>query len=263
MKNISVWASKNQKLAITFIVIIELLKITLGAMIGNYFLPFLSNTTIEICTLVIIFIVSFVQINYQLKAPELSKIALRKFRLKSTGLILLSSLFLAILAGSHFNNLGYSLDNQLFAYAGETIKIDSSQTQNNTSVFEKIVQQKQFSQKKHQVSQNKTSENSTNNTGKRVGYVLLFLLSLVLTYFGLYLTCAIACGGYGFWAILVFLLTTGIFSSGIYFLMKAFRKTLKTQKEMTHEEKKKERKRFFATWGIITAIVGLLMLILP
>jgi hypothetical protein len=83
---------QKPKKTIAFIIIIELLK---GA-IGNDFLPIFSNTTIELSVLVIVFIINFVQINYQEKASELSKIAHCQFRIKSTEIIFLSSFFLAI-----------------------------------------------------------------------------------------------------------------------------------------------------------------------
>lgn len=261
MKTISIWASKNQKLAIAFIVIIELLKIIFGAAIGNDFLPTFSNNTIEISFLVIVFFVSFVQINYETEAPFLNKNAHRKLRLKSTGIIFLSTFFLSILLGNYFKNLGYSIDNQLVSYAGVTIKTDSTQQNANLTVFEKIVKVKQFSQNNKPFFLKKTTENSTSDGGKRFGYVLLFVLSLVLTYVGLALSCSLACSNYAVWAILAFLATLGILSGGIYFLIKVFREVIKPSKEMTHEEKRKERKKFFAIWGIVTAAVALFILI--
>lgn len=259
MKTISIWASKNQKWAIAFIIIIELLKGLIGAAIGNDFLPTLSNATIELSVIVIVFIISFVQINYRYHAPELSKVVHHKLRLKSTAIIFLSSFLLAILLGNHFKGLGYSINNQLISYAGVTIKTDSVQKQETLTVFEKTI--KQSIHKKHQLFSKQTTENSTNDNGKRIGYVLLFILSLALSYIGIALSCSIACSGYGVFAILALLLTLGILSGGIYFLMKAFKKTIKPSKEMTREERKKERKRFFAIWGIVAAVFALLLVL--
>ena len=261
MKTISIWASKNQKWAIAFIIIIELLKGLMGAAIGNDFLPTLSNATIELSVIVIVFIISFVQINYRHHAPELSKVVHHKLRLKSTGIIFLSSFLLAILLGNHFKGLGYSINNQLISYAGVTIKTDSVQKQETLTVFENAIKQNQSSHKKHQLLSTQTTENSTNDNGKRIGYVLLFILSLALSYIVIALSCSIACSGYGVFAILALLLTLGILSGGIYFLMKAFKKTIKPSKEMTREERKKERKRFFAIWGIVAAVFALLLVL--
>ncbi|WP_394996149.1 hypothetical protein [Emticicia sp.] len=261
MKTISIWASKNQKKAIAFIIIIELLKGLMGAAIGNDFLPTLSNATIELSVLAIVFFISFVQINYQHQAPELSKANHYKFRINNTASIFLSSFLLAILLGNHFKNLGYSIENQLVSYAGVTIKADSVKQQETITVFEKAIKQSQIINKNHQLFSKQTTENSTNDTGKRIGYALLFLLSLVLSYFGVALSCGIACSGYGVFAILALLLTLGILSGGIYFLIKAFKKTIKPSKEMTHEEKRKERRKFFAIWGIVTAAFALLIVL--
>lgn len=171
----------------------------------------------------------------------------------------MSSFLLSVLSGNHFKNLGYSVNNQLFSYAGVSIKADSVQQPQALTVFEKYIKQKHNLNKKQRLSLQQITENSTNDTGKRVAYVMLFMLSLILTYFGLYLSCSLACGGYGVLAILAFLLTIGIFSGGIYLLMKSFRKVIKPINEMTHEEKKKERKRFFTIWGIVTAVIAILI----
>lgn len=55
-------------------------------------------------------------------------------------------------------------------------------------------------------------------TGKRVGFVLLFVLSLVLLYGSVALACSIACSGYGFLAAVVYLLGLGFLAGGIFFL---------------------------------------------
>jgi hypothetical protein len=254
MKTISIWANKNQKLAITFIVIIELLKGVFGAAIGNDFLPSFSNATIEIWVLAIVFFVSFVQINFEIEAPFLNKIAHRKLRLRSTGIIFLSTFFLSILLGNHFKNSGYSIDNQLVSYAGVTIKIDSTQQVGTSTFFEKVIKAKQFSQNNKPLFSKKTTDDGTNNTGKRVGFALLFLLSLVLTVLGIYLSCGIACSGYGFWAVLVLLLTLGVHLFGIYFLMRTFSKVMKPWREMTPKERRKEIGKTIATWGVFNLV---------
>ena len=260
MKTISIWASKNQKLAIAFIIIIELLKGLMGAIIGNDFLPIFSNVTIELSVLLIVFIISFVQINYRHQAPELSKVACHKLRIKSTAIVFLSSFLLAILLGNHFKDIGYSINNQLVSYAGVTIKTDIVRQQETSTVFEKVIKQNQTIHKKRQLFSKQTTENSTNDTGKRVGYVLLFMLSLVLSYFGVALSCSIACSGYGVFAILLLLLTVGIFSGGIYFLIKSFRKVIKPSKQMTNAEKKKELKRFLSIFGVVVAAIALIII---
>jgi MFS family permease len=261
MKTISIWASKNQKLAIACIIIIELSKGLMGAAIGNDFLPIFSNATIELSVLILIFFISFIQINYRHQAVNLSKERSHQLRLKSTAMIFLSSFLLAILLGNHFKGLGYSIDNQLVSYAGVTIKTDSVQQKETKTVFEKIIKQNQKSHTKEQLFSNNKTENSSNDTGKRIGYILLFVLSLALTYVGVALSCSIACSGYGVLAILALLLTLGILSGGIYFLIKSFKKTIKPSKEMTHDEKKKERRKFFAIWGIATAVFALWVLL--
>jgi hypothetical protein len=98
-------------------------------------------------------------------------------------------------------------------------------------------------------------------SNRRIGYVLLFLLSLVLTYAGLYLTCGVLCSGYGVLALLIFLTSLGVLSGGIYFLIKAFSNPVKPIPMMSREEKRKERRKFFLVWGILSLATGIFLLI--
>lgn len=62
------------------------------------------------------------------------------------------------------------------------------------------------------------TDQTERQTGKRVGFVLLFVLSLVLLYGSVALACSIACSGYGFLATVVYLLGLGFLAGGIFFL---------------------------------------------
>lgn len=257
MKNISIWASKNSKKAIGLIILIELLKAIFGIIIGNELLPVLSIPMIELVVLLIVFFVSYWQINDEYQVLELNKNNRYSFRVFKTATVFLCTFLLSILVGNYFKRVDYRIDSQWNSYAGVTTKKDSVNVAESLSFFEKVIQQKH----NFETNTQKLSKTQTNDTGKRVGYVLLFMLSLILTYFGAVLSCSLACSSYGFFAILAFLLTLGILSGGFYFLIKSFRKTIKTSKEMTHEEKKKERKKFFTIWGVVTAIIALLIVI--
>jgi MFS family permease len=205
----------------------------------------------------IVFFVSYWQINDEYQVLELNKNNRYSFRVFKTATVFLCTFLLSILVGNYFKRVDYRIDSQWNSYAGVTTKKDSVNVAESLSFFEKVIQQKH----NFETNTQKLSKTQTNDTGKRVGYVLLFMLSLILTYFGAVLSCSLACSSYGFFAILAFLLTLGILSGGFYFLIKSFRKTIKTSKEMTHEEKKKERKKFFTIWGVVTAIIALLIVI--
>lgn len=234
------------------IVIIEFTKSIIGFNIGHHFLPSFSPSFIELAVLVIVFLITFVQTSYQHQTEVLSKEAHRRLRLRSTTTLFVCSLFLSILLGNHFKGLGYSINSISGANAAVTIPADSVQTSPTNESKDK--------KHKFRLFAKKTADDNP-YSGRRIGYVLLFLLSLVLSYFGVYLTCSIACSGYGVLAVLTFLITLGIFSGGVYFLIKAFSKKIRPYATMNKEEKKKERKKFFILWGILSAIAGLFILI--
>ena len=255
MNVISIWASQNTKKAIILIIIIEFVKNSIGFDIGHNFLPTFSPAFIELAVLGIVFLITFLQINYKYQAPILSKEVHSQLRLRSTGIIFLSSLFLSILLGNHFKGLGYSINSVFIANAAVTMPADSVQ-----NVTTEVIKEKKHSLKsKLRLFSKKTADGPYGN--KRIGYVLLFLLSLVLTYGGLVLSCSVLCSGYGVLSVLTLLVTVGVFSGGIYFLIKAFSNPVKPLSTMTREEKKKERKKFFILWGVLSAAAGILLLI--
>src|SRR6218665_1963980 len=137
MNVISIWASRNTKKAIAFIVIIEFAKSIIGFDIGHNFLPTLSSSFIELTVLGIVFLVTFVQANYKYQAQTLGKEAHRQLRLRSTGIIFLSSLFLSVLMGNHFRGLGYSVNSVFIANAAVSMPADSVQTTSTTQIKEK------------------------------------------------------------------------------------------------------------------------------
>jgi hypothetical protein len=69
------------------------------------------------------------------------------------------------------------------------------------------------------------------------------------------------CSGYGVLSVLALLVTLGVLSGGIYFLIKAFSSPVKPFSNMTREEKKKERKKFFILWGVLSVAAGILLLV--
>ncbi|GAA4418240.1 hypothetical protein GCM10023187_51470 [Nibrella viscosa] len=96
----------------------------------------------------------------------------------------------------------------------------------------------------------------SDRTATRVGYVLLFLAGLVLAYGAAALACNLACAGYGFASVMVLLLGTGILAGGAYFFGRAVDKNMKFYRDMTPEERKREKRRFFRTWGgVLIALI--------
>lgn len=96
--------------------------------------------------------------------------------------------------------------------------------------------------------------------GKRAGFVLLFLLSFPLMFFATGLACSIACSGYGFLAVIVFLLGLGFLAGGIYFLGRATDKQMKRLRDMAPDERQRTGRRFWLSWVILSGLFAVLLL---
>ena len=259
MKAISIWASQNQKKAILLIIVFEVLKCLIGFDIGHNFLPGLSSGAIELSVLGLVLLITFVQNDYQHRANTLSKESHRRFRLRSTGVIMVSSLFLSILVGNHFKGLGYSVRSVFVANAAESVTTTTADISKNGA--DNTVTEKK--EKKGLLSRlfGKRTSSANPKSNSRITYVLLFLLSLLLTYAGLIITCSLACGGFSILAVLTFLISLGVLSAGIYFLIRAFKKDIKPLQSLSKEEKKKERNNFFIIWVLLGAAIALVALL--
>ncbi len=82
-------------------------------------------------------------------------------------------------------------------------------------------------------------QKATDQTGKRLGFILLFLAGLVIAGYAVGLACNLTCAGNGTAAFLVGLLGTGILAGGFFFLSRAFGKVIKPWKEMIRPERKR------------------------
>ncbi|WP_018619410.1 hypothetical protein [Spirosoma luteum] len=78
-----------------------------------------------------------------------------------------------------------------------------------------------------------------NQAGKRVGFVLLFLLGIILSGYAVGLACNLACAGNGAFAFVVALLGTGILAGSFFLLSRAFGKVVKPWKQMNRLERKR------------------------
>ncbi|MBA4849111.1 hypothetical protein [Emticicia sp. BO119] len=257
MHLISIWAGRNTRKAISLIVIFEFVKSIIGFSIGHNFLPGLSTSFIETAVLGLVFLITFVQANYKYQSQKLNKEVHRRLRLTSTGLLFLSSLFLSILLGNQLRGLGYSTNSFFAAKAAVTIPSDSIHTTTTSLIVQKSNRPLKH---KFRLFSKKTADDDP-YSNRRIGYVLLFLLSLVLTYIGVYLTCGVLCSGYGVLALLIFLTSLGVLSGGIYFLIKAFSHPVKPISTMSGNEKRKERRKFLLTWGILSLATAIFLLI--
>lgn len=112
----------------------------------------------------------------------------------------------------------------------------------------------------HQAQLTSRRTSDENQTGKRIGYVLLFLLSIGLTYVSVGLACNLACSGYGALALLVFLLGMGILAGGIFFLIRSFENRIAPLKEMDKPQRRRTLRRFWLTWLTLIGVVAVYLL---
>jgi hypothetical protein len=98
-------------------------------------------------------------------------------------------------------------------------------------------------------------------TGKRIGFVLLFVLGLALTYVTVGLACGLACAGYGFFAVITLILSLGFSAGGIFFLNRSFQQVIKPMREMDRSERRRTLRPFWIAWAALISIVGIVLLL--
>lgn len=235
------WASQNIRLAMALIILIEIVKFGIGFYLGKNALPIISSNSASIFVLIIA-ISSFVfQSFFSEKAQSISRKAAFPYVFKGNLILFISSFLLSSIVGNQWTRIENPTDK---AAVFATLTVEHRNDINVDSLLQAVEEEQRLS-----ISQKPTKEEvSSNDDLKRLGYFLLFVLATLLTYFGLILACSIACSGYGVLAVLVLLLDVGIFSGGIYFLLKVFRKgKIKKWKEMSKPERKKEWRRYLKT----------------
>ena len=247
---VSKWASKNIVLSVGLIILFQFLQIFLGIKIGSGWFPSISSDDLTMVCILIFSLIFTLQKRFSDLYNNLDKIHKYGPMLRYNVLVFLSTFVLSLAFGAHLNSLENPARNiQLSATEHHNI-IDST-----THV---LIQKALEKQKVNAAIQTET----TKDTGKRVVYFLLFLLSLILTYFIAVMACSLACSGYGVVAILVLLLGQGVLGSGIYFFLKIFRKGfIKKWKQLDIKEKKKERKRYWLTLLISSLAFWLFILL--
>lgn len=101
-----------------------------------------------------------------------------------------------------------------------------------------------------------------NQTGKRIGFVLLFLLGIVLSGYAVGLACSLACAGNGVVAFMVGLIGGGIFVSSFFLLSRAFDKIIKPWKLTSRPERKRVYLRallLLLSFWIVSTLLGQLV----
>ncbi|MCP9754477.1 hypothetical protein EGI26_04780 [Lacihabitans sp. CCS-44] len=247
---LSKWASRNIVLSVGLIILFQFLQIVLGVKMGREFLQSISTYELGIVCLLLFSLVFTLQKRFGVVYKHLPKIQQYVPLLRYNSIIFLCTFMLSIALGGHLNTL-----------ENPSRSIQLSATEHSTKLDSTLNAHIQQALEKQKTAVADTSE-TKKDTGKRILYLLLFLLSLVLTYFIAVMACSLACSGYGVVAILVILLGQGVLGSGVYFFLKMFRKGfIKKWKELDTKEKKKERKRYWLTLLISSLAFWLFILL--
>lgn len=248
---ISKWASKNIVLSVGLIILFQFLQIFLGIKIGRGLFQSITSYELTILCIFLFSLIFTLQKRFGVLYKEISKIQIYRSKLRYNVLIFLSTFIFSLAFGAHLN----SLENP-----SRNIQLSATEHHNNTDSTTHVLIQKALEKQKVNAA---THTETTKDTGKRLIYFFLFLLSLVFTYLIAVMACSLACSGYGAVAILVLLLGQGVLGSGIYFFLKIFRKGfIKKWKELDIKEKKKERKRYWLTL-LISSLAFWLFILLP
>jgi heme/copper-type cytochrome/quinol oxidase subunit 4 len=247
---ISKWAAKNVILSVGIIIVLEFFKIFLGIKVGKGLFASISSNDFLILCILMFSLVFTLQKRYKRLYSQLSTKDAYAGLIKYNTAIFLSSFILSISLGAHLNSLEHPTRN---------IHLSASEHQANSDSTKHALLKQALEKQQNGPS---IAEQKPSDTGRRVVYFLLFLLSLVLTYIAAVFACSIACSGYGVAAILVILLAQGVLGSGIYFLLKVFRRGfIKKWKETSHEQKKREKKKYWLTLLISTLAFWLFILL--
>lgn len=253
MKNVSQWANTHARLAIGLIACFEFVNGYIGIYLGRWVLPSAFESAYVWGSALVVLGVIWLRQRYAFLSASADKNQAYGLRVNTLRGLFFCNLLMFILLGGIVQHRPISkwlppvtqaaLHEVRSEHPGNTPK------KNHPSL-------RQF--KKELRSKIKETGSPT---AKRVGYVLLFLLSCVLAYLAAALACQLACSNAGLLAVLVALLGLGILAGGLYFLFKAFRKDLKPYKDMDRAEQKQEWKRFLTLWLVVT--IAFILLALP
>ncbi|MFT5886400.1 MAG: hypothetical protein ACI9IP_002867 [Arcticibacterium sp.] len=166
------------------------------------------------------------------------------------------SLTLMLCSGLLFFSLGGLFSDKSPSFDGNYILANDVRTTLKTGTLQEIIEKQKSPTVYHQKLEKKKGN-------RKLLHILLFVLSLVLTYGGLILSCTLGCAGYTVFAWLGIITTLGFLGGGIFFLIKALSKRRPIgYRNLSKSQRKKEWKNFFLTWAGVVASALLALLII-
>jgi uncharacterized membrane protein YkvI len=240
---ISIWASQNIRKAQVLLFLSEVSRFLIAIFLGKSLLPRLGVNEFFILSILLLGLV-FVLLKSKTKRSDFRAYAKK-------GLALLSCSWLL------FFGLGSFFSEQSIAQNNVTVA-SNTQIQPKAGLLKRLIDKKEVKIK----YSSKTPDKAPTSKNRKILYVCLFVLSLPLTFIGLILACNLGCAGYAVFAWISIILSFGFLGGGIHFLIRALsKKKIAKYKDLDKSDKRKARKRFFLSWGIVTVTAFLALLI--
>lgn len=234
LKSISFWAANHPKIAITLIVMIEIFNFLIGIIVGSEWWGTLPTGVLFVVIGGVIMLrflwnqYSLLETSTQIKAHRY------RWEKQSLGVMFCLNLIAYCIAGGLLERMSASPTPTATLHASQYTHSVTSESNSLPKAKRPLLH---FKQKE------------SSSTGRRIGSFVLFVVGVALAYVGALLACNLACSSYGFGAVIVGLLSIGILAGGFYFLGRGLSKTLIPFKDMTPEQRKRERRRYLRTLG--------------
>jgi hypothetical protein len=248
----SAWATRHPRQAIPFIILLEFANAVIGIMVGSALLKNFSAWVLMGLILGVVVINVTLKRYAHIRLFDLVSQARFGFQKQVFFCLFCLNLCIYTIAGGIMGRVitHPEASSNLYGSLTTTSAISESSSDDKKISFREKMRQKAF----------KRVGAEKGDVGRRIGYIVLFLLGVALAYIGAILACNLACSGIGFGAVLVLLLSTGILAGGFYFLGRGVDKNMKPYKEMTRDERKREGRRYLRT--LLGTIGGMALLIL-
>ncbi|GAB2545422.1 hypothetical protein [Spirosoma aerophilum] len=247
MKNISRWASQHARTAIALLILCETANAANGLLLG---MNLLENWSAGYIVLLMLFFLGGA-LFIQTQSARLANKSYWVIRRWLFGAFMTNCILFTLLGGTWAANVEKStftqtaLGSRQLVVRSDTIAPSPNLKSTNPAYYETPVSAKEQPVK--------------DQSGKRLGFVLLFLLGIVLTVYAAGLACSLACAGNGTLAFLVGLMGSGIFYGSFVLLSRAFDKIIKPWKLMTRPERKRVYLRsllLLLGFWVLSALLG-------
>lgn len=247
MKKLSRWASQHSRIAIALLILCEVSNAVNGLLLGMSLLESWSAG----CLLLLI--TGFVAGAFfmQSQAARIARQSYRDSRRWLFGAFMTNFLLFILLGGFWATNIPKPTFSQA-AWGSRRIDVrsDTIVPQPNLNATNPAYYEPQSAIQEQPIR---------NQTGKRIGFVLLFLVGILLSGYAVGLACSLACAGNGLLAFMVGLLGSGIFVGSFFLLSRAFDKVIKPWPLMNRPERKRVYLRallLLLGFWIVTTLLG-------